>query len=62
VERRVAHVVLVGKPEGKSPLGKLNEDGKMKFKNEITRYRMGLWTGMICLRTERDVGLILMWQ
>ena len=59
-DRRFAYMVLVGKTEGKSPIGKLGVDGKIKLKNELARYTMGFLTGMICLRIETDLTLLLM--
>ena len=53
-------MVLLGKPEGKSPLGKFGVEGKVKLKRNVPSYRTWLWTGFICLRIGTDIMLILL--
>jgi len=58
VERRVAYMVLMGKPKGNRPLRKLGIDGKNNIKKEFARNGEGSWTGLICLRTGTDGGIL----
>jgi hypothetical protein len=54
-ERRGAYKVLVGKPEGKRPLGRTWrrwEDIKMVF----MKWDEGAWSGLMWLRTPTDSG------
>jgi hypothetical protein len=48
-ERRDIRRVLVGKPEGKCPLGRprIRWEENIKVSSSIG---MGVWTGLICLR------------
>jgi hypothetical protein len=55
-KRRVAHRVLVGRPEGKSPLGRPRCKWEI-FKRILKKYDEGFWTGWICLRTGAHHGL-----
>jgi hypothetical protein len=48
-ERRGAHRILVGKPEGKSPLGRPMRGWEDNNKIVITEYA-GEWTGLIWLK------------
>jgi hypothetical protein len=45
VERRGAYRVLVGKPEGKRPLGKPRRRLEDNIKMDHSRNGMGAWTG-----------------
>jgi hypothetical protein len=36
-ERRVTYMVLIGKPKGNRPLGKLDLDGENNIKKELAR-------------------------
>jgi hypothetical protein len=57
-EERKVFKVLVGKPEGKSPLGRprrMWEDGIRMVLREIG---LGVWIGFDCLRTGTDGGLL----
>ena len=48
VEGRVAYIVLVGKFEGQTPLGKLDVDGKIILKRNLCekRLRIMAWTDL----------------
>jgi hypothetical protein len=52
-EERKVYKVLVGKPEGKRPLG-----GKMGSEWILGRLAWGVWTGFDCLRTGTGGGLL----
>jgi len=45
-EERVAYRVLVGKPEGKRPLGNLGVDGCIILVWISRRWDVGMWTGL----------------
>ena len=49
--------VLVGKPEGKRPFGRLRLDGRKILKCIFKKCNGGSRTGMIPLRTGTDGGL-----
>jgi hypothetical protein len=55
-ERRVAHGVLVGRPEGKSPLGRLRCRWEI-MKRILEKCDEMFWTGWICLSTGTPRGL-----
>jgi hypothetical protein len=46
-EGRGAYRVLVGKPEGKRPLGDLGINGKIVVRWIFRKWYVGLWTGSI---------------
>jgi hypothetical protein len=59
-EERKLYKVLVGKPEGKRPLGRPRrrwEDGIRMYLREIG-LGGGVWIGFDCLRTGTGVGLL----
>jgi hypothetical protein len=47
---RGAYRVLVGKPEGKRPLGRPRQRLEDNIKMDIQEGRWGAWTGLIWLR------------
>jgi hypothetical protein len=49
-ERRGAYTALVGKPEGRRPLGRPRLDGRIILKWTCERLDGGAWTGSIWLR------------
>jgi len=55
VERRGVYGVLVGKPEGKRPLGR-PQHGWEDIKMDLQKWDVGLWTGSIWLRTRTGGG------
>jgi hypothetical protein len=50
-ERRGAYRVLVGRPEGKKPLGRLRHRWEDNIKIDLQEVGCGTWTGLIWLRT-----------
>jgi len=44
---RVAYSVLVGKPEGKRPLGTYRRRWEGNFKMDLREMGLGTWTGLI---------------
>jgi hypothetical protein len=57
-ERRVACKDLVGKPEGKRPLGRPRHRWENNVKIDFQEVGWGAWTGFIWLRIRRGVGLL----
>ena len=49
-ERRGLYRVLVGKPEGKRPLGDPSVDGRIILKWLFRKWDVGVWTGSGWLR------------
>jgi hypothetical protein len=49
-DRRGAYRVLVGKPEGKRPLGRPRRRWEDNIKTYLQEVGWGLWTGLILLR------------
>jgi hypothetical protein len=49
-ERRVAYKVLVGRPEGKKPLGTPRHRWEDNIKMDLQEVGWGAWTGLIWLR------------
>ena len=47
--RRGAFSVLVGKSEGKRPLGRLSRRGEDNIKMDLQEVEWGSWTGLIWL-------------
>ena len=54
-EKRV-YRVLVGKPEGRRPLGRLRVDGWIILGWISRRWNVGIWTGLGWPRIETDGG------
>jgi len=54
-ERRGVYRILVGKPEGKRPLGDPGVDGSLILRWVFRKWGVGLWTGSSWLRI-RTVG------
>jgi len=57
-ERRDAYRVLVGRPEGKRPLGRPRLIWEDKIKMYLKEVRRGAWTGLIWLRTGKGGELL----
>ena len=55
-EERVVYRVLVGKPEGKRPLGDLGVDGWIILGRISRRWDVGMWTGLYWPRIETGGG------
>ena len=56
VKRRGVYKVLVGKPDGKRPLGRPRLDGRIILRRVFTKWDVGAWTGLIWLRIGTDGG------
>jgi len=50
-EGRGVYGVLVGKPEGKIPVGRPGIDGRIILRWIFSKWDVGVWTGMSWLRT-----------
>jgi hypothetical protein len=48
--------ILVGKPEGKGPLGRPRLRGEKNIKMDLQKVRYGAWTGSSWLRKETGGG------
>jgi hypothetical protein len=57
-ERRVAYRVLVGRTEGKRPLGRPRCRWEDNIKMDLQEVGWGSWTGSIWLRTRKGGGLL----
>jgi len=57
-ERRGAYGVLVGKPEGKGPLGTHRSKCENNIKMDLRRLGCDAWMGLICLRKGTSCGLL----
>jgi hypothetical protein len=55
-EERKVYKVLVGKPEGKRPLGRPRRSGKLGSEWILGRLAWGVWIGFDCLRTGTGGG------
>jgi len=55
-ERRRVDRVLVGKPEGKRPLGRPRHKLEVNIKMDFQEVRWGVWTGLSWLRTGTGGG------
>jgi hypothetical protein len=56
-KKRGACRVLVGKPEGKRPLGSSRRKGEDNIKMDLQDVRWGTWNVLICLRIWTRGGL-----
>ena len=59
-ERRDVYRVLVGKSEGKRPLGIPGVDGRVILRWIFRKWNVGVWTGSSWLRIETGGGHLLM--
>jgi hypothetical protein len=59
-ERRSVYRVLVGKPEGKRPLGGSRRRWEENIKTDLQEVGCGAWTGSSWLRIGTDGGLLCM--
>jgi hypothetical protein len=57
-ESRGAYRALVGKPEGKRPLGRPRRRWEDNIKMDLLEVRWGSWTGWIWLRIGTAGGLL----
>jgi hypothetical protein len=57
-ERRGAYRALVGKPEGRRPLGRPRRRWEDNIKMDLGEVRWGAWTESIWLRIGTDGGLL----
>jgi hypothetical protein len=57
-ERRGAFRVLVGKPEGKRPLGRHRHRWEDNIKRDPQKVGWGAWTGLIWLRIGTGGGFL----
>jgi hypothetical protein len=57
-EERKVYKVLVGKPEGKRPLGRPRHRWEMGSEWILERLAWGVWTGFEWLRTGTGGGLL----
>jgi hypothetical protein len=55
-EERGVYRVLVGKPEGKRPLGKPRRRWEDNIRMDLEEMRCGVWTGLDWLRIETGGG------
>ena len=49
-QRRGIYRILVGKPKGKRPLGRLRRRWEDNIKMDLQEVDVGIWTGLISLR------------
>jgi hypothetical protein len=57
-EKKCAHRVLVGKPEGKNQLVDPGVDGRIQLKWIFEKLGWGAWTGFIWFRIGTGGGLL----
>jgi hypothetical protein len=57
-ERRGVYRVSLGKPEGKGPLGDTGLVGRIILRRIFRKWDVGVWTGLIWLRTGTGGGLL----
>jgi hypothetical protein len=55
---RVAYRILVGRPEGRRPLGRPRRRWKDNIKMDLQEVGWGEWTGLILLRIGTGGGLM----
>jgi hypothetical protein len=60
-ERRGAYRVLVGKPEGRRPLGRPRHRWEDNIKMDLREVGWGAQTGLIWLRIGTGGGLLCIW-
>jgi hypothetical protein len=53
-EERVVYRVLVGKPEGKRPLGRPRHRWEDNIRMDFKKWDVGVWTGLGWLRIATD--------
>jgi hypothetical protein len=58
VERRGVYRVLVGKPEGRGPLGRPRRRWEENIKVDLREMVCGTWTGSIWVSIETGGGLL----
>jgi hypothetical protein len=57
-EERKVYRVLVGKPEGKRPLGRLRHGWKDEIRMDLRKIGWGVWSGFNWLRIGAGGGLL----
>jgi hypothetical protein len=57
-EERKLYKVLVGKPEGKRPLGRPRRRWEYGNRMDLREIGLGVWIGFDCLRTGTGGGLL----
>jgi hypothetical protein len=57
-DRRGAYRVLVGRPEGRRPLGRPRRRWKDNIKMDLQQVGWGAWTGLIWLKIGTGCGLL----
>jgi hypothetical protein len=57
-EGRGAYRILVGRPEGRRPLGRPRRRWEDKIKMDLQEVGWGAWTGLIWLRIGTGGGLL----
>jgi hypothetical protein len=57
-EDRKLYKVLVGKPEGKRPLGRPRRRWEDGIRKDLREIALRVWIGFDCLRTGTGVGLL----
>jgi len=55
-DRRGAYRVLMGRPEGKRPLGRPRQRWEDNIKMEFQKVGGGAWTGLMWLRSGQGMG------
>jgi len=60
-ERRGAYRVMVGKPEGRRPLGRLRRRCEDNIKLDLQKVVWKAWNGLIWLRVGTGGGLLWIW-
>jgi len=60
-ETRGAYRVLVGKPEGKGPIGRPRHEQEDNIKMDLRKWDVGAWTGSSWLITGTGGGRLGMW-
>jgi hypothetical protein len=57
-EESKVYMVLVGKPEGKTPLGRPRRRWENGIRMDLKEIVLGVWIGFDCLRTGTGGGLL----